>query len=407
MCGLVGFMGDPSQKHQDAFEDMLNMDVIRGPHSTGVVAVSQDRVFMTKKAVLPPDLMYSERYIENVDRRTYSNFLLMGHNRWATTGAVNNRNAHPFQHGHITLMHNGTLQWPIDYRQKFETDSEGIAYSLQQNEDPQDTWSELFGAAALVWWDSRKKTLNAIRNDERPLWFCPTKDNKSLFWSSEPWMLKAACARRNVEIDVNSCFQPLEDELYSFSWNKKDSKVTFENKRLKSSSLGRSLQSKRSDVCSSAEDWYEDQLWYETYGYGKSKPKRSGQSDKQSEGVRSEGDGHSDGTSKPSIQVGETTLVLNPKTLVYEKQEDGEEGNLLLGQDIPPKEKLHILRQYQKHSLTEEEFNQQYTCCPGCGETLEGQYDESVIIDKKIAVCPSCVSYCEDEGYNVDFVFKN
>ncbi|MSE24831.1 hypothetical protein GKC32_10305, partial [Lactobacillus curvatus] len=58
--------------------------------------------------------------------------VLMGHNRWATKGKINERNAHPFEHDHIIGAHNGTLrnQHLLPNHLDFEVDSDNIFHAM-------------------------------------------------------------------------------------------------------------------------------------------------------------------------------------------------------------------------------------------------------------------------------------
>ena len=83
MCGLVGCAGAAlTGKHERAFKDLLIVDTVRGPHSTGIMAApNKGDVEVFKRALLPPDLftMYGCQKLFSTQ-----NHALIGHNRWAT-----------------------------------------------------------------------------------------------------------------------------------------------------------------------------------------------------------------------------------------------------------------------------------------------------------------------------------
>lgn len=202
MCGIVGMAGRPtSVDHDKMFKDMLHMDVVRGEDSTGVLAVKHngERV-LVKAAVLPSDLLHFKKA-----KKLFAghNTLILGHNRAATVGSIDNQSAHPFQHGDITGVHNGTLngwQRDLDDSVDFDVDSDCLIHNLSVN-NPKDVIEEIAGAWALVWYNSRNHTLSMVRNDKRPLWLA--HDNKGLgnmYWASEKWMLDVASSRNSIEI---------------------------------------------------------------------------------------------------------------------------------------------------------------------------------------------------------------
>src|SRR3546814_20890235 len=86
MCGLVGFFGVMNKERFGVFEDMLQVDVIRGMDSTGVAAVRKKHIAVVKDTLLPQYLMSTKQYDKHIDN--LDNFCLIGHNRFATKGKV-------------------------------------------------------------------------------------------------------------------------------------------------------------------------------------------------------------------------------------------------------------------------------------------------------------------------------
>ena len=94
MCGIFGFTGHSSWKTSVLLQALCIADEVRGTHSTGIVIqTSRDNFFMSKKAVRGKAFV-ARGYCAFLFNRKYGNAL--GHNRFATAGAVNDRNAHPF-----------------------------------------------------------------------------------------------------------------------------------------------------------------------------------------------------------------------------------------------------------------------------------------------------------------------
>lgn len=208
ICGIVGVAGNLTAKHVEAFKTLLIVDTIRGPHSTGVAGISNTGDWdLIKKKGNAWDLFDCKDYTKVVSAAKYG---LIGHNRYATKGKINNINAHPFEFENVVGCHNGTIRGQhrlIDHLD-FEVDSENIFHSIEQV-GLEDTLSVLDGAYALVYWDKRTEELIMVRNSERPLYYTYSKDNKTVYWASEQWMLYVAISRAGLEhndvIEVKPC----------------------------------------------------------------------------------------------------------------------------------------------------------------------------------------------------------
>lgn len=206
MCGLVGVAGNVTVPMEKAFKRMLELDTIRGPHSTGVCFVpSYGEPSVIKKAGTPWELYQYKRW-EDLIRPV--NKALIGHNRWATVGAINAQNAHPFEHGHIIGAHNGTLrnQRLLLDSSDFEVDSDNLYYHISEK-GLDDALMHTNGAFALSWYDKKEKSLNFIRNDERPLHYLITADGKGILWASEVFMLQQAIVHAGIKT---------KDTIYQF-----------------------------------------------------------------------------------------------------------------------------------------------------------------------------------------------
>lgn len=144
-----------------------------------------------------------------------NNRVLIGHNRFATTGKVTRRNAHPFELDTLVGAHNGTLnnKWQLKNGSRFDVDSEALYHDIEED-GAEKAINRAKGAWALVWWDKENKVLNFIRNKERPLNYCYSEDKKVIFWASEAWMLTAILGREQYKHDKIREFS--EDMLYSF-----------------------------------------------------------------------------------------------------------------------------------------------------------------------------------------------
>lgn len=213
MCGLVGAMGYIGPKEKKAVRQLLQVDTLRGVHSTGLATLDHlGNRGVFKKAMAAGDFLD----LKAVDKILLKNLnCVIGHNRYATQGAVNNTNAHPFEFSGIMGAHNGTLTqyYKLDNHSQFEVDSECMLSHINDN-GIQDAFDKVTGALALTWYDEKAKQLYFLRNSQRPLYYCFSKDLKTLFWASEYWMLDGILWRNGIE--ATNIVYTTEDTLYSF-----------------------------------------------------------------------------------------------------------------------------------------------------------------------------------------------
>lgn len=212
MCGIVGYFGTADQKKEAVFKDMLRVDVVRGKDSTGVLFANQGKTAIVKYPCLPEQLIETKAFSKAM-QSVWDCYV--GHNRWATSGDISVENSHPFKHDHIIGVHNGTLrgQWRLPDHKEFEVDSDNIFYAIAK-EGIAATWEKIDGAASLVWWDKNDKSLNLLRNADRPMCFARTSDGKGIFFASEPWIIIAMCLRNGVEVE--KVYSTEVDKQYHF-----------------------------------------------------------------------------------------------------------------------------------------------------------------------------------------------
>lgn len=233
LCGLV-FMGTkyPGLRDIEIFEELLFADTFRGPHSTGVCSLfhkpAESKILraIRKDAVPGPDFISSALW-EAVSKMSAPGltknstiitrpYTMFGHNRWATKGAINAKNAHPFLHGHITLAHNGTLtnQSLLPDHKDFEVDSENIAHAISK-EGIEATVKKLDGAFTLIWHDAELGTVNILRNNERPFHLVETTSG-DWFGASEEQMLMWILKRQKIPVNIKRHFECEPGTQYVF-----------------------------------------------------------------------------------------------------------------------------------------------------------------------------------------------
>ena len=208
ICGLVGIFGKGIlTADTTVFKQLLHSDTFRGRHSTGICSIAASGAPLAYKEVIEAPDFLKLGYPNSIIANTLST-MLMGHNRHATRGGKTWATAHPFTHGDITLMHNGTLttQVGLPDHTKFQVDSENICHALSLN-PAEAVIPVLKGAFALTWYDAFQDTFNMVRNSERPLCLAFHKTREVMYYASERKLLEWILDRN----DIDATFHELEE----------------------------------------------------------------------------------------------------------------------------------------------------------------------------------------------------
>ena len=131
MCGIIGIVGETSVS--DRLIESLRRLEYRGYDSAGIAGVTPEGVQRRRaKGKI--------RALEDVLReQPLEASVGIGHTRWATHGAPEERNAHPHQAGRVTLVHNGIIENFAELKRELQakgrtfdsdTDTEVIAHLL-------------------------------------------------------------------------------------------------------------------------------------------------------------------------------------------------------------------------------------------------------------------------------------
>ncbi len=162
MCGIVGYVG--SQPSEGVVVEGLRRMEYRGYDSAGIAVVHEGEITSVKRAGKLANL---DKALAEQPLPTSTTGL--GHTRWATHGAPNDRNAHPHlgATGRVALVHNGIIENFATLRAELEraghellseTDTEIAAHLVEAavqagatlTEAMQDVSGRLKGAFTLV-----------------------------------------------------------------------------------------------------------------------------------------------------------------------------------------------------------------------------------------------------------------
>jgi glucosamine--fructose-6-phosphate aminotransferase (isomerizing) len=142
MCGIVGYVG--SQPALDVILGGLKRLEYRGYDSAGIAIRDDDGALTVVRRA--GKLANLQSALDAADPEELRGSLGIGHPRWATHGAPNDRNAHPHVDctGAIAVVHNGTLENFTELRDGLEerghillseTDTEAVAHMIEERYD--------------------------------------------------------------------------------------------------------------------------------------------------------------------------------------------------------------------------------------------------------------------------------
>lgn len=197
MCGICGIASDwLTVGDKKMFMELMHLNVLRGWEGAGIIMIPEkkkDEIQVIRTTDTGTDLILSKEFHKAWELCRYS--ALIGHCRFPTKGDNTIENVHPFEIKHIIGVHNGTFRridnvWLTDK----ESDTKKI-YEEIAEKGIEAAIKDSDGAYALNWVDTEKRTINFLRNLERPLHV--TKTGAFCIWSSEGTHIGHVLSRNN------------------------------------------------------------------------------------------------------------------------------------------------------------------------------------------------------------------
>lgn len=221
MCGIFGFIrSNPASQPQANFmADGFVAGQLRGPHGTGVMVVAPDHgVVGYTEPIVGADFVRHDGALKVLSTINGS-LASVGHNRFTTSGQNIAEHCHPFQWGDIMGVHNGSIpSWVLqkfDPKASHPVDSSRLYAAISRSKNPIEVLEEIAeGAYALVWYDSKTRTIHMARNNERPLHIIQSAFG--VYFASERDMVVWIAGRNNLFSAGDSVALLNPHTLYSF-----------------------------------------------------------------------------------------------------------------------------------------------------------------------------------------------
>lgn len=232
MCGIVGIAEFSTwgigSNEKNVLKQLLVADSLRGMMGTGVFVVKSDGECRARKIGGSPIDLFRDKEFEkflfpdghSYDQTKPHDVFAVGHNRYKTSGQTTTAHAHPHRVGKIVLVHNGTLreQSKLPDYTNFDVDTMALANAIDKL-GIEETISKTYGSYAIIYYNGYDKTINILRNSERPLFMARGNNFHRVYLASERKMLDWILERNSMTIDTMGIEAVKEDTLYTFHFD--------------------------------------------------------------------------------------------------------------------------------------------------------------------------------------------
>jgi hypothetical protein len=241
MCGIYGiFAKNGGGLHAGDVDIAWKMGILtqlRGMISSGMFATKFGDPARVIKCLGPSNDLGLQRGWDTFEKYvTKKAEVIVGHGRQPTIGEVKLKNAHPFNEGHITLVHNGTVS-NMEH-EGAEVDSHAMCMKMAKN-GVVETLKELQGAYAVIVHDAAANKLYISRNAERPLHYFET--NGRIYVMSDKLALEYLLFNTKIHISYPTIHTFFTKDIYVYDFINNTMKKEGEPEK-KPSSTGSSHQ---------------------------------------------------------------------------------------------------------------------------------------------------------------------
>lgn len=201
MCGICGAYSSILSDSEIAVSlNLLFLNTLRGRDGAGVALMTSKPKVDIMRTTSPASVMAMSPEFNAKIAKSRPLRLFLGHARLPTMAKDDIKAIHPHRAKHIVGVHNGTVYSIGGKTLDKDTSDSALLFQAIAEQGIDEVIKDVRGAYCLVWVDERERSLNFIRNGQRPLSMSFLGDKKeptTLFWSSTEDMLALALKSRN------------------------------------------------------------------------------------------------------------------------------------------------------------------------------------------------------------------
>jgi glucosamine--fructose-6-phosphate aminotransferase (isomerizing) len=216
MCGIYGFIGKPNKKTRKMLRALALCNEDRGRDSAGIAVIYPDKFYLYKKDVKASkfwDIKTPSKVI-GIGNDSQS-CIIIGHTRLATSGKINDENAHPYRIANYIFAHNGMIsndaELNYEYGTDYPVDSQIIGQALVV-EGVNKAFTVLEGSFAVPFVDLNKPNELNIARHTSPVSLGYASDG--VYFTSELVHLVEASREAGINLQIGTL---ADDKLYTIT----------------------------------------------------------------------------------------------------------------------------------------------------------------------------------------------